>query len=245
MCSSDLGSGPVARLPPDHTDAKMHRETATRKRTTAVIATGPLPESEQGCCKTGCCSFNAVGPWATGELLHGIIVLVCACFLYERMELLTSNLVGLVTVFNTLMSSTYPALVEYTRQLDQDVVRVLRENAEQFAQLPSAVIAPGVLAAFFLMLAGMCPLVPANKGSYIGTTGADGCRRCEAGKTSSPFRTECYDSTKPAPTPAPDSVCVRGQFTPKGLKKCNACPAGKYGTIGGPQCDNADRKSVV
>ena len=40
-------------------------------------ATGPLPESEQGCCKTGCCSFNAVGPWATGELLHGITILVC------------------------------------------------------------------------------------------------------------------------------------------------------------------------
>jgi len=78
-----------------------------------------------------------------------------------------------------------------------------------------------------------------GKGSYIGTTGADGCRRCEAGKTSSPFRTECYDRTKPAPTPAPDSVCVRGQFTPKGSKKCNACPAGKYGTTGGPQCDNA------
>jgi hypothetical protein len=78
-----------------------------------------------------------------------------------------------------------------------------------------------------------------GKGSYIDTTGADGCRRCPSGKIPSPFRTECYDSEKPAPTPAPDTVCVRGQYTPENTDKCQTCPKGKYGTIGGPQCDNA------
>jgi len=59
----------------------------------------------------------------------------------------------------------YPALDEFTEMIPEDMMDILRDNREQFKNLDEAVMLPGFLAAAFLALGALCPLVPARKGS--------------------------------------------------------------------------------
>ena len=134
---------------------------------TTPSRTAAAPEGGHGCCSTGCCSFNAVMPWAFGELLATALLLAMVVFLYRSMEGLTNEITGLVTTFNELVASNVDAVRSMSAQLPPEVIDALRDNVNQLRNLPFAVIFPGLMSCIFLLLGTLCPPLPMNKGSYL------------------------------------------------------------------------------
>jgi len=128
--------------------------------------TGKLPAEQQGCCATGCCSFNAVGPWASGEIIAGLVILCAQLFLFDRMQMVAVEVTGLVQTFNELVTSDQSFVRQMAESIPPAVITALDENVEQISNLPLAVIIPGLLSAVLLLIGGSCSLLPANKGSY-------------------------------------------------------------------------------
>jgi len=131
--------------------------------------TAKLPAEPKGCCANGCCSFNAVGPWATGEFLAAAFILGFMFMLYSNMDAVIYHVTGLVTTFNALVLSPMPQVQSFVAGIPPDVITVLRDNVAQIKLLNIAVVVPGVLAGLFLLLAAICPLMPMHKGSYCFT----------------------------------------------------------------------------
>jgi len=129
-------------------------------------ATGEIDPGGCACCKTGCCSFNAVGPWATGELIVAATLIGFVGFLFVTMTGLTDEIVGVVVTFNSLAASEHEAIRSLLANIPRDVVVTLRDNVEQFRLLPFSVIGPGLVAAALLLLASLCSSLNANRGSY-------------------------------------------------------------------------------
>lgn len=129
-------------------------------------ATGKLAPAQQGCCATGCCSFNAVGPWAASQLLAGLLLIGMAIFLYLYVDKAVKEVVKIVQIIINLSQTKIDALKSYRNMLPSQYVNLLQQNIQQFRMAPLAVIVPGGVAAFFTILGALCPLPKLRKGSY-------------------------------------------------------------------------------
>ena len=138
--------------------------------------TANLPaDTEPGCCSTGCCSFNAVGPWACGEFVAAVMLLVFMGWLYGAMDdVVNGEVMPVIDAFNgffdpTLMMERSAMVNDLYDNIRGDATEFLREHAELLRGFPAATIVPGLLAGIFLLLGALCPLAPVHKGSYCVT----------------------------------------------------------------------------
>merc|ERR1719326_1715177 len=121
------------------------------------------------CCNTGCCSFNAVKPWAFGELVAAACILPGVFWLYQNFGAITAAIIGLLDVVISLVNAANDAVAAFTGMIPTAVVDVLQSQRAQFELLPIAVMVPGILAALFLILSSACACTPTKKGTYCCT----------------------------------------------------------------------------
>jgi len=126
-----------------------------------------------GCCSAGCCSFNAVKPWAFGELIGSVAIVGTVFFLYTEITGVANAIVGLVDVFIGLFdqASALPALGSVTSTVPTAIIDPLRANRNVFSLLPLFVMVPGILAAIFLAAGGVGASLRVRKGTYC-------CSKC-------------------------------------------------------------------
>ena len=124
---------------------------------------------EGGCCKTGCCSFYAVRPWAFGEAVSVIILLACVLFLFTQMNSLTQNVIGLLDTVVELSQSTVSAVSALSKQLPTTIIDAISAQKSALSLLPVAVIVPGLFCVIFMTMAALMGWSKSRPGTYCCT----------------------------------------------------------------------------
>jgi hypothetical protein len=125
----------------------------------------------------GCCSLNAVKPWAFGELVAAACIVGTMFYLYQNVTGVTNAIIGMIETLVAIIlfvngiesDSPMATLASFSDNIPEGIIEPIEENLKLLRLLPIAVIVPGLFAAFFLLLASLCPLSKANKGSYCCT----------------------------------------------------------------------------
>ena len=82
---------------------------------------------------------------------------------------LTNTILAIIDIFIEFASSTIDVVADMRARIPPGIISALEEWRPQLELLPISVLVPGLLAAAFLALGGVCPVAPGHKGSYCCT----------------------------------------------------------------------------
>lgn len=132
----------------------------------------PLNIPHKSCCDTGCCSYFAIKPWAFGEFVACIFILVGCLMMNSAVGPLQAVLIGLTDEMYNLLNPTVtlPAEISsFTNQIPAETVSSILAQRSLLQYLSFMVMGPGIVSVLFLLLSAICPVIPRRKGSFCCT----------------------------------------------------------------------------
>jgi hypothetical protein len=115
-----------------------------------------------GCCDTGCCSYFAIKGWAGADLLSALVMLIACFMLFTACGSLVAAIVKILDAVLAVLKLPIPqiqaAAGSFSSYADQ-----LESGMGMLNLLPIAVIVPGLLATFMILLSSLCGFATSGK----------------------------------------------------------------------------------
>lgn len=115
-----------------------------------------------GCCDTGCCSYFAIKGWAGADLLSALVMLIACFMLFTACGSLVAAIVkildAVLAVLKLPIQQIQEAAGSFSAYADQ-----LESGMGMLNLLPIAVIVPGLLATFMILLSSLCGFATSGK----------------------------------------------------------------------------------